>query len=74
MGQDRLDALAVLSIHKNEIKIMQSFNDLVIERFAAKKKKKLDAGVSVYTINSIPKFYLVYQLKVLYDFDDIKHH
>ena len=40
MGQDRLNALAVLSIHKNEIQAIRSFNDLVIEHFAA---KKLDA-------------------------------
>ena len=42
MGQDRLNALAVLSIHKDEIKTIQSFNDLVIERFAAKKTRRAE--------------------------------
>ena len=36
MGRDRLNALAVSSIHKDEIKTIRSFNDLVIEHFAAK--------------------------------------
>ena len=36
MGRDRQNALAVLSIHKNEIKTIKSFNNLIIEHFAGK--------------------------------------
>ena len=42
MGQDRLKVLAVLTIHKDEIKPSQIYNDLVVEYFAAKKTRRAE--------------------------------
>lgn len=42
MGQDRLNALAVLSIQKERIAEILDFNQKVIENFASKKNRRTE--------------------------------
>ena len=42
MTQDRLSALAMLSIEKQLVRKMQDFNQRVIDKFAAQKNRRMD--------------------------------
>jgi hypothetical protein len=42
MTQDRLSALAMLSIEKRLVRKMQDFNQRVIEKFASQKNRRMD--------------------------------
>lgn len=47
MDEDRLSALAMLSIEKAMIHRLQDFNEKVIDRFAT-KKERIDFSVQIY--------------------------
>ncbi|CAH1991106.1 unnamed protein product [Acanthoscelides obtectus] len=42
MTQDRLTALSMLSIEKEFISTMENFNGKVIDKFAAKKERRIE--------------------------------
>lgn len=50
MSQERLNALAMLSIEKELVKPIPKFNEMVIDRFVSKKDRRIDFLQEVHLV------------------------